>query len=178
MIFDLIILLLLGISAWRGWRNGFIMEVFYLLFIFVSIYIAIHFSNWVALKWGGEIPNAYGLKAFVITMVVAAVSMFVVAKMASSVIKSGTTGSINSFAGAFFSVFKTALLLSVVLLMLEKLQAKVNWISRDQKEQSWLYEPMYKLTFVVLPAIEESAVYKNGLLTPTDEVEINEKTPE
>lgn len=53
VIFDIVIVLLLGLAAWRGWRNGFIMEIFYTLFIFVSIYLSIHLSNWVAEKWGG-----------------------------------------------------------------------------------------------------------------------------
>ena len=89
VIFDIVILLLLGLAAWRGWRNGFIMEIFYTLFIFVSIYLSIHLSNWVAEKWGGPPPNAAGLKTFLIILGILSVALFFLAKLASIAIKAG-----------------------------------------------------------------------------------------
>lgn len=176
VIFDIVILLILGLSAWRGWKNGFIMEIFYSLFIFVSIYLSIHVSNWVAAQWGGPPPNATGLKAFLTCLVLLSIGLFFLAKLASAAIKGGTGGRVNSIAGLFFSVLKTAMILSILLLIGEKINGKVQWMPREQKQASFTYEPIYKLSFLVLPAMEESALYKNGIkeMNPLESIESNE----
>jgi hypothetical protein len=33
---------------------------------------------------------------------------------------------------------------------------------REQKQASWLYEPLYRMSFMMMPALEESAIYHNG----------------
>ena len=162
VIFDIVILLLLGLAAWRGWRNGFIMEIFYTLFIFVSIYLSIHLSNWVAEKWGGPPPNAAGLKTFLIILGILSVALFFLAKLASIAIKAGGGGRVNSIAGLFFAVLKSAMVISILLLVGEKINGKVEWMPREQKQASWLYEPLYRLSFMMMPALEESAIYHNG----------------
>jgi membrane protein required for colicin V production len=177
MIFDIVIFLLLGLSAWRGWKNGFIMEIFYLLFIFVSLYLAIHFSDWIAEKWGGPQPNGTGLKTFLLCLIGIAVTLFFVAKLAGAAIKAGGGGNVNSFAGLFFSVLKTLLVLSVLLVAGEKINGKVQWMPREQREQSWTYDPIYQFSFVVLPVIEQSALYHNGVQRVKDELELNEGQP-
>jgi membrane protein required for colicin V production len=163
VIFDIVVMLLLGLAAWRGWKNGFIMEIFYMLFIFVSIYLSIHFSNWIATHWGGPPPNATGLKAFLGVMLLFCVALFFLAKLASVAIKAGGGGRVNSLAGLFFAVLKVAMTISVLLLVGEKINAKVQWMPREQKQASYTYEPLYRLSFLMLPALEESAVYQNGI---------------
>lgn len=176
VIFDLVMLLLIGLAAWRGWKNGFIMEIFYTLFIFVSIYLSIHISNWVAAQWGGPPPNATGLKAFLTCVVSLSIGLFFIAKMASSAIKGGSGGRVNAVAGLFFSVLKTTMILSILLLIGEKINGKVQWMPREQKQASFTYEPIYKLSFLVLPTMEESALYKNGIkeINPLETLEPDE----
>src|SRR6187402_2362995 len=45
---DLILLIPIGWAIWRGWKNGFVMEVFSMLALFVGIYAGIHLSDWMA----------------------------------------------------------------------------------------------------------------------------------
>jgi membrane protein required for colicin V production len=169
MIFDIAIFVMLGYAAWKGWRNGFIMEIFYLLFIFVAIYLSLHFSDWFASKWGGPQPNGSGLKAFLICGLLFAVLLFFIAKLVSVAIKSGGGSNVNAFAGAFFAVFKTLLVLSVLLVAGEKINGKVKWMPREQREMSWTYDPLYRFSFMLLPAIEESALYHNGMRKAKEE---------
>jgi membrane protein required for colicin V production len=176
MIFDIVIFLLLGLAAWRGWKNGFIMEIFYLLFIFVSLYLSVHFSDWIAEKWGGPQPNGTGLKTFLICLLIIAVVLYFIAKLASAAIKAGGGGNVNSFAGLFFSVLKILLVFSVLLVAGEKINGKVQWITREQREQSWTYEPIYQFSFVVLPVIEESALYHNGISKVKQELDLEDSS--
>jgi uncharacterized membrane protein required for colicin V production len=147
------------------------MEIFYLLFIFVAIYLSLHFSDWLADKWGGPPPNGTGLKTFLICVLVFAVVLFFIAKLVSAGIKTGGGGNINAFAGSFFAVFKTLLVLSVLLVAGEKINGKVKWMPREQREMSWTYDPLYRFSFMILPAIEESALYRNGVRKAKDEWE-------
>lgn len=152
------------------------MEIFYTLFIFVSIYLSIHISNWIAAQWGGPPPNATGLKAFLTCAVLLSIGLFFIAKMASSAIKGGAGGRVNAVAGLFFSILKTTMVLSILLLIGEKINGKVQWMPREQKQASFTYEPIYKLSFLVLPAMEESALYKNGIkeINPLETLESDE----
>jgi hypothetical protein len=54
------------------------------------------------------------------------------------------------------------MVISVLLLVGEKINGKVEWMPREQKQASWLYEPLYRLSFMMMPALEESAIYHNG----------------
>jgi hypothetical protein len=42
---------------------------------------------------------------------------------------------------------------------------------REQREMSWTYDPLYRFSFMILPAIEESALYRNGVRKAKDEWE-------
>jgi uncharacterized membrane protein required for colicin V production len=106
-----------------------------------------------------------------ICVLVFAVVLFFIAKLVSAGIKTGGGGNINAFAGSFFAVFKTLLVLSVLLVAGEKINGKVNWMPREQREMSWTYDPLYRFSFMILPAIEESALYRNGVRKAKDEWE-------
>jgi len=45
---DIILVLPLIIGAWRGFKKGFIIELFTLLALLVGLYAGIHFSDFVA----------------------------------------------------------------------------------------------------------------------------------
>jgi hypothetical protein len=68
------------------------------------------------------------------------------------------------------------MVLSILLLVGEKINGKVQWMPREQKQASFAYEPIYKLSFLVLPAMEESALYKNGIkeMNPLESIESDE----
>jgi membrane protein required for colicin V production len=106
-----------------------------------------------------------------------ALALYFVAKLAGAAIKAGGGGNVNSFAGLFFSVLKTLLVLSVLLVAGEKINGKVQWMPREQREQSWAYDPIYQFSFVVLPVIEQSALYHNGVKRVKDELDLNSGQP-
>ena len=63
-------------------------------------------------------------------------------------------GLINKFAGAFFGLLKTLLLISVTHHFFHKMNAKVDFVSKEQLEKSILYYPTLEISGKIYPALE------------------------
>ena len=60
-------------------------------------------------------------------------------------------GVINKFLGALFGGLKIALILSVVLLVFNRVNSTLDLISEEELESSVLYEPVGALAPMILP---------------------------
>jgi len=160
---DLILLIPIGIALWRGWKNGFIMEVFSVLALFVGIYLALQLSDGLT----GFLRDKVDVKAeylpvfsFIIILIGVGIGLFFLGKMITRAIKSGGGGRLNSSAGAFFSLTKYLLILSVSFLFFNALDARYDLLPEKQKEKSYFYRPIYNFSLVLMPAIRESHFYQ------------------
>ncbi|MBX7051163.1 MAG: CvpA family protein [Flavobacteriales bacterium] len=160
---DLILLIPIGLAIWKGWKNGFVMEVFSMLALFVGIYAGIHLSDWMASflhdKMNVQSENL-PIISFVVVFLLVLVGLFFLGKLITQSVSAGGAERWNQIGGAFFSLTKTLLFLSITFVLFNALDRKYSWLPHEQKSHSYFYEPIYNFSLFLLPSVENSDFYK------------------
>ncbi|MEY3397801.1 MAG: hypothetical protein RL220_395 [Bacteroidota bacterium] len=163
-VIDIVLFVVLGFTAWKGWKNGFVYEVIMFLALFAAIYISIHFSAWVGTLFGkatdGE-GDSLPLVTFILTFVLVLVSAWLLAKVLSGLANNGSGEIMNRIGGGFFAVAKSVLILSFILILIAGTDDGYKLLSREQREKSFLLEPVYDLGTTIMPAIGKSEFYRD-----------------
>lgn len=160
---DLILLIPIGLAIWRGWKNGFVMEVFSMLALFAGIYAGVHLSDWMAsfLKEKMDVQSAnLPIISFIVVFILVLVGLFFLGKLITKSVSAGGGERWNQIGGAFFSLTKTLLFLSVIFVLFNALDRKYSWLPNQQKDHSYFYEPIYNFSLFLLPAVENSDFYQ------------------
>jgi len=107
---DLFLLIPIGLAIWRGWRNGFVMEVFSMLALFVGLYAGVHLSDWMAnfLRTKFDMSSeSLPIVSFVVVLVLVFVGLYFMGKLITQTVSAGGAERWNQVGGAFFSLTKT-----------------------------------------------------------------------
>ncbi|MFM9004975.1 MAG: CvpA family protein [Flavobacteriales bacterium] len=161
---DLVLLIPIGLAIWRGWRNGFVMEVFSMLALFVGLYAGVHLSDWMAnfLRTKFEMSSDnLPIISFVVVLVLVFVGLFFLGKLITQTVSAGGAERWNQIGGAFFSLTKTLLFLSTLFVLFNALDRKYGWLPEKQRQHSYFYEPIYNFSLFLLPSMEESEFFQN-----------------
>ena len=148
-------LLLYGIV--RGFWNGFFIEITSLLSLILGIFIAIKFSSFAQTLLSSHVswsPKTIQITAFALTFIAVIVGLSVLAKSLTTMAKFAGVGIFNKIAGAFFGLLKTVLLISVSLHFFQKINAKANFVSKEQLVKSVLYYPTLEISGKIYPTLE------------------------
>lgn len=151
---DIILGVLLVLAAFRGFYKGFVAEVASLAGLILGIWGGIHFSHLTSefiVDTFNYQSEHLGLIAFIATFVVIVILVHLIGKAVETIISAVALGFINRLAGILFGVIKSALILSVLLLVFEELDENVGMISEDLKADSQMYEPVKNLLPTILP---------------------------
>jgi len=175
---DFILLIPVFFGAWKGFKKGFIIEVFTFLALFAGLYGAIHFTDFIAeiLKEKLSVESEYmPIIAFVLTFLMVGAMVYFLGKMLEKAISLVALSTFNKFAGLIFGSIKLLIVSGMIVVVLESVDQKDNIISRDLKKSSLLYEPLRDMSFKALPALEESSLFKSSffknLLNKGEEIE-------
>lgn len=142
---DLILLIFLLWSTYRGFKNGLIIEVASLAALILGIFGAIKFSSMTSgfLVEKFEMTTQYlPLISFAITFVIIVIAVHLLAKVLDKLVKAIALGFINRLLGILFGVIKTAFILSIVLVILNTIDRKTHFLPEDKIEESLLYKPI------------------------------------
>lgn len=153
-ILDIILLVLFIFAGFNGYKKGFIGQAAGLIGLLVGIWGAIHFSDYTAnlLTENFSLSSQYlPLIAFAITFAALVVAVHFVGILAENIIKLAFLGLANSLLGVVFGVLKTALILSVILLLLGKVSDRVKIIPDNFGENSLFYGPVKRLAPTIFP---------------------------
>ena len=161
---DFIIIILLVFGLARGFINGFIKELASLLALILGIWGAIKFSGFTAEKLYDyfDMTGQYvGIIAFLITFVIIVIIIHFIGMLVDKFIEKVSLGFLNSVLGLAFGVFKTALILSVIFLVLNAIDAKHKFLPKEQIEQSKFYNPIADIAPAIFPIIGEGGFDKS-----------------
>ena len=154
---DLVLGIILILAAIQGFRKGFIVELASLAALILGIWGAIKFSNWTAgfiTRNTGFHSEHLNIIAFVITFIAIVIVIFVLGKILDNAVKAVALGFLNRLAGIIFGVLKTAVILSIFLLLIESVDENVHLLPADQKAESKIYTPMKQLVPTLFPFIK------------------------
>lgn len=164
---DILFLIPIGYAVYKGFKNGFIIEVCTLLALLVGIYAGIHFSDGTAnlLKNSWNIHSEYlPVIAFTITFLGVGALVFFGGKMLEKVVDIANLTPLNKFLGILFALIKIFYLLSVFIVLLESYDEKGDFIKEETKQDSLLYEPVKNLSLTTIPRIKESTIFLTNSL--------------
>lgn len=161
---DFIILILLVFGLARGYINGFIKELASLLALILGIWGAIKFSTWTAAKMYDyfDMTGRYvGIIAFLVTFILIVVVIHFLGLLIDRFTERLSLGFLNSFLGMIFGIFKSALFLSVIFVILNAIDAKHHFLPRETIAKSRFYNPIADLAPAVFPVIGEGGFDKS-----------------
>jgi membrane protein required for colicin V production len=155
---DIVILIVLGVSLIGGLSNGFIKELSSFAALILGIWGAIRFSSFTAVKlyeWFDMTGEFVGLVSFIVTFLAIVVVINFIGVAIDKVVDAVSLGFLNKILGAVFSVFKSILILSVVIFILETIDGRRHFMPEGKIAESRLYEPIRDIAPMLFPIIRD-----------------------
>ena len=153
---DIIIGILLLLSAISGFKKGLIAELASLAALILGIWGAVEFS-FVTSEFLVENLNLttehLPIISFVVTFIVIVILVHIVGNVVNKMVETVMLGFVNKLAGLVFGFLRAALVLSIILVVFDKIDEDVEILSEQTKENSKLYEPVRKLAPSLFPFI-------------------------
>lgn len=146
-VLDIVIMIPLGYGVYKGWKNGFMIEVSTLVALLLGLYFAINYSDIAKnlLINQLDIHSSYiEYFAFIITFVIVVIAINFLGKALSKLLSAMALGLINKIFGVVFSLLKYAIILTVIIIVTENADKKLNFMSEKFKNKSILYKKIYK----------------------------------
>lgn len=155
---DIVFAILLGLALYKGIKNGLFVELASLIALIAGIFIALKFSGFAksilenTVSWN---PKYIEITAFALTFIAVVAGIHLSAKLLTKIADFAFLGWINKLAGAGFSMLKTILALSIVILLFEKINVNNMIISQETLDESMFYNPVKKVSEFIYTKIEE-----------------------
>ncbi|WP_223551739.1 CvpA family protein [Aestuariivivens sp. NBU2969] len=163
---DIVIVVLILFGIINGFIKGLFVEVASIVALIAGVYGAVHFSNFAAkflserVEWDEKTIN---ITAFAITFIIIVLAITLAGKALTKLANLAALGLLNRLLGAIFGGFKYALIISVLLIIFDKVNNSVSYMSDDDLEKSVLYKPVKSLIPLILPSIIETVEEKTSL---------------
>ena len=155
-VFDIILAALLLFGLVRGFMKGLFVEVASIVALVAGIYGAIHFSNFAAdfiqsrFEWSEKTIN---ITAFAITFVIIVLAIALAGKALTKIADFAALGILNKLLGGIFGALKIGLILSVILIVFDRMNKTIPFVDKAELEDSVLYKPLKSLAPMIFPSI-------------------------
>ena len=158
-IIDIIIGALLLFGLIRGVMKGLFVEIASLVALVLGVFGAIHFSGFATeflesrVDWDEKTIN---IVAFAITFVIIVLAISLAGKALTKLADFAALGIVNKLLGGAFGAIKIGLVLSVLLIVFDKMNNTLPFMEKDDLEESILYEPVKSLSPMIFPNLIKS----------------------
>ncbi len=150
---DWLILLVLGLAAFKGFQRGFIVELASLVALVLGIWAAVHISDRVAALVGLD-PDNVAL-AFLVTFLGVLLAVNLLARGLTALVDLAQLGLPNKLVGIFFGVLRSAFSLSVALNLLVG-YSEGTMPPDNVREASRSYAPIRAFAPMLVPALDDT----------------------
>jgi membrane protein required for colicin V production len=154
---DVVLGILLILSAINGFTKGFVEELAGLVALVLGIWAAIHFSDVVGQFLTDKFHWTFqhlSIIAFIITFLIVVILVQLIGSFFSKLVKAVNLGFLNRLAGLAFGMVKGALILSILLVVFDKIDKDVHLIAEKTKTESRLYTPIRNFAPGVFPFLD------------------------
>lgn len=141
---DIIIILFLLWGAIEGFLKGLIIEVATLASLILGVYLAIRYSPYTEeiLRDFLNVTSRYiAYVALAVTFVVVVSGVYVIGKLLTKLVDILTLGWVNKFIGSVFGIVKYMVIVCVLLLILDAVNSKFEFLSEETLQKSKLFFP-------------------------------------
>ena len=142
--------------TYKGFKNGFVIELASLAALILGIFIALHFSFYAEeyLSDHFEIGEKYlYIVSFAITFIIVAVVIFLLGKLIHKLVNIIALGFLNRLAGGIFGLLKCALVLSVILYFFIGFDQGSSILKDEVKQESFLYDYVEPIVPMIIPRL-------------------------
>lgn len=154
---DIVLGIFLILAAINGFRKGLIAEVASLAALILGIWGAIKFS-YVTTEFLIENFNLktdyLNIISFVVTFLVIVILVHIVGNTVTKIVDTVMLGFVNKLAGLVFGVLRSALILSILLVVFDKIDEDVEILPSETKKNSRMYEPIRSFAPSIFPFID------------------------
>jgi len=154
IIIDIILVAIFIFAGFRGYQKGFVIQLASLVGLILGIWGAIKFSDYTAglLTEHFHLTTQYlPLIAFAVTFTAIVIAIHFIGKAIEGIFDLAMLGFANKILGVVFGVLKTAFIMSVFLVIIEKADTKINILPNDIAEKSIFYRPIERLAPSIFP---------------------------
>ncbi len=158
-IIDIVLGALLLFGLIRGAMKGLFVEIASLVALVLGVYGAIHFSGFAAefleskVDWNEKTIN---IVAFAITFVIIVLVISLAGKALTKLADFAALGILNKLLGGVFGALKIGLILSVLLVVFNKMNNTLPFMEKEDLEESMLYEPVKSIAPMIFPILIKS----------------------
>jgi membrane protein required for colicin V production len=155
---DALIVIVLILSLANGFINGFVKEVASLAALIIGIWGAIKFSTFTAGKlydYFDMTGHYVGVIAFLITFGLIVVLIHFIGILADRIVNAVALGFINRILGIVFGLLKSILIMSVIFVVLNAIDARRSFLPKKTIEESKFYNPISDIAPAIFPIIGE-----------------------
>ena len=155
--FDLIILIPLLWSAYKGFSKGFVHAIASLAALLLGVFGAIKFSDVTSqylIQNFDFNQNYLPIISFAITFILIVIAVHFAATLIDKLIKAIALGFINRILGAVFGIAKIAFIISIILVIVNGLDKNLHFMSPKLKETSILYKPLSDFAPSIFPYLK------------------------
>ncbi|NLA25079.1 MAG: CvpA family protein [Bacteroidales bacterium] len=156
---DIILIIPIAWFGFKGLKNGLIKEIASLLAIVVGLYGAMKFSCYLekyVASYTSSSAEYIPTIAFVICLIAIIVGVYLLSGLLNKFITKIKLTWLNKLGGLVFGVLKTLLILSSIILMINKFNLSNEKLKEDFFKSSVLYSPIEKLAPKIYPFINEA----------------------
>lgn len=155
-IIDIVLGSLLLIGTIRGLMKGLFVEVASLVALVLGVYGAIHFSHYAAGVLDGFFDwneQTLQIVSFGVTFVIIVMAIGLAGKALTKIADFAALGLLNKLLGGLFGFIKIALILSIGLAVLDKVNDNIDLLSPKELQKSALYVPVKALAPSLFPSL-------------------------
>ena len=161
---DATIVIMLILSMVMGFINGLVKEVASLAALVLGIWGAIKFSAFTAEKLYDffDMSGQYvGVIAFLITFGIIVVLIHFVGIIVNKIVDAAALSFVNRLLGIVFGLLKSVLIMSVLFVVLNSIDARHSFLPKDKLEESIFYNPISDIAPAIFPIIGEGGFYQS-----------------
>ena len=162
---DVIIALLLIISAVSGYRKGFIHQLASLAAIILGIFIAVKFGKLLSTLIQGHLissPNTAKIVSFLIIFIIVLIMVHLLGNFLEKIFDEIELALLNKLAGSLFSIIKMVFILSIIMVLLKLSIIHFNWPKSESIEKSYLYKPVESVAPTIFPYLKIDSKENNN----------------
>lgn len=151
--FDITLGIPLLYAAYRGFRDGIVVQLCGIIGLFIGVYFAFRYSSVVG-TWLYIDPPVATVVGFVAILVVVLVTLALLGHLIKKIFKLAGLGPLDAIGGIVLSIIKMALILSLLVSAFETVNATTGWVTNDRYKESILYQPIHETRLILFPYLD------------------------
>ena len=152
---DFIVCLVLGLAVWKGWRQGFIVQIGSLVALVVGLWLAARYGAVVGerLQLDESVRTAGG---FVVVLLGVMLSIAVAGRLLRRIFRFAGFGLLDIALGVAACAVKYLLLVSVLLTAFDRLNSSYSLVGQRTIDSSVSYRPLLRISEALFPMLERA----------------------